>query len=686
MGSYRLWCLFLLCASVLTLQNDLPIALAAESGGYDLENPGGMPTRNRGLQFLSRAWRRVTMPIRRVLLSLRNALRRRPSVKPEEQLKDLEEYIDCLSLLPRKTTLQAADICGGLKDESMKRNCSLFARYIVTQLNEISNCPFGPDLESKTKLDCFRKNRLFLVHPLLHENISGATMQNNRHGQAMMIVRWRLGSKKVNVPDGLFLAAQDYSDMTDWLKNLKIKEHPSKDSPPVAEDPLENAFALLDSTTMGSVDNQHILIVSQGCELFTSMPPHADPLAVRLVTAMLINGYTCPTEHSLPRTQRVMVNGKPKKLKERSLVEAAAFIAIEALFNASDCAETEDSKDPTCELIDQYMAMQDQQKLTPEDGTQGSTRIPEDVPRASFVDSGEDEAQNLEDPTTDPRDLPGAAATDTPQPSQGASYTPEDLGGALEDLGEAPEDSGGALRIEEIGTPGSPPRGRTEEEKERIRVFARKAAASAVVMARIGLQVGRRNSVAFRLLLRSSTFCRLTVRLLLAYMKDRDLLPQTDFSLFLKDLKRGKLFLSIYLKSFVELSTGSTSFGYLSKVIAAAIAEERIVTHARGQMVQSFLQEGVEPKQLGHALDVDSRTAKVLATGINVATSTLLVVLILTLVFTAAPAMAPVAVIFAILVGIQVFVTVFNLVVPRTTWSKITGTVDDFAGKLGIRV
>ncbi|XP_026190444.1 uncharacterized protein LOC34622537 [Cyclospora cayetanensis] len=612
--------------------------------------------------------------------------------------------------LHRTTTLQAADICGGLKDESMKRNCSLFARYISIPIIGIAAC---------------------------------CTVQNNRHGQAMMIVRWRLGSKKVNVPDGLFLAAQDYSDMTDWLKNLKIKEHPSKDSPPVAEDPLENAFALLDSTTMGSVDNQHILvgqllkkstvqrlsirgrmqrwwrrirgrplpmqtkrvpdaqeIVSQGCELFTSMPPHADPLAVRLVTAMLINGYTCPTEHSLPRTQRVMVNGKPKKLKERSLVEAAAFIAIEALFNASDCAETEDSKDPTCELIDQYMAMQDQQKLTPEDGTQGSTRIPEDVPRASFVDSGEDEAQNLEDPTTDPRDLPGAAATDTPQPSQGASYTPEDLGGtpedlggtpedlggALEDLGEAPEDSGGALRIEEIGTPGSPPRGRTEEEKERIRVFARKAAASAVVMARIGLQVGRRNSVAFRLLLRSSTFCRLTVRLLLAYMKDRDLLPQTDFSLFLKDLKRGKLFLSIYLKSFVELSTGSTSFGYLSKVIAAAIAEERIVTHARGQMVQSFLQEGVEPKQLGHALDVDSRTAKVLATGINVATSTLLVVLILTLVFTAAPAMAPVAVIFAILVGIQVFVTVFNLVVPRTTWSKITGTVDDFAGKLGIRV
>lgn len=52
------------------------------------------------------------------------------------------EYLDCFSFGPPENKAQKAiaAVCTGLTDESLRRNCSLFALFIAGQLSKVGEC------------------------------------------------------------------------------------------------------------------------------------------------------------------------------------------------------------------------------------------------------------------------------------------------------------------------------------------------------------------------------------------------------------------------------------------------------------------------------------------------------------------------------------------------------------------
>lgn len=97
-------------------------------------------------------------------------------------------------------------------------------------------------------------------------------------------------------------------------------------------------------------------LLTRGYELFVNIPPHADPVAVRLTTTMLADGVSCPAGSS-PRIPEKIVLGGRKPVKTAQVIEAAILIAVERLFDASDCVSFDrngNQADMTCRLLEKY--------------------------------------------------------------------------------------------------------------------------------------------------------------------------------------------------------------------------------------------------------------------------------------------------------------------------------------------
>lgn len=97
-------------------------------------------------------------------------------------------------------------------------------------------------------------------------------------------------------------------------------------------------------------------LLTRGYELFVNIPPHADPVAVRLTTTMLADGVSCPAGSSSGIPEKI-VWGRRRPVKTAQVIEAAILIAVERLFDASDCVSFErngDQADMTCRLLEKY--------------------------------------------------------------------------------------------------------------------------------------------------------------------------------------------------------------------------------------------------------------------------------------------------------------------------------------------
>lgn len=100
-----------------------------------------------------------------------------------------------------------------------------------------------------------------------------------------------------------------------------------------------------------------VQLIEQGTKAFLNLPPRPDPLAVRLTVNMLLKNASCPRSPNFRKTERVMVDGKARPVKARKLLEAATLMAVQYLFDASDCASRNANEaDPTCRLLHRYDA------------------------------------------------------------------------------------------------------------------------------------------------------------------------------------------------------------------------------------------------------------------------------------------------------------------------------------------
>lgn len=221
-------------------------------------------------------------------------------------------------------------------------------------------------------------------------------------------------------------------------------------------------------------------LINQGYALFVSIPPHADPVAVRLTTAMLRGDASCPKGGGFKTSEKVMFEGKIHSVKTWQLFEAVVLIAVEQLFNASDCAtgETVDS-DMTCRLLRDYDVFMQ---------AGGPTAAPEvseqlegfgDLPLSFLGASGDNAVQEgVEDlmlpGTAEISQVAGGSDTPNEEPTE-----PQDV---LQKTSEPP------VEAEPVPVASETPVESTGRS-ERVRVYGNNAAAAAVATARLGMSL-----------------------------------------------------------------------------------------------------------------------------------------------------------------------------------------------------
>ncbi|CDJ48826.1 hypothetical protein, conserved [Eimeria brunetti] len=580
--------------------------------------------------------------------------------------------------------------------EGMRRNCTLFAFFIAGTLGKIDDCIKQTDPANVTERKaCLKKYSLFLVHPLVRESISAAS-------------------------------PQDYNDAENWLSSLTFSSGPPEEFTFPGGTPLGQAFAKLNWSLIGTADNQHIAAVNylkrsvrvqrgvgsrlkrawrrirgrsspktetmkpnaesmltEGYQLFLSMPPHPDPVAIRLLTSMLVEGLSCPADGSFGKPEKVMVGGKVKTAKAAQLIEAVIYIFVRELFDASDCADPgnpDAQTRMTCRLLfayDAYMQaggpMQVERKteeslleLSPESGE--SSPPDEQVPAAAegeaeLKDEGE-QALGLE-----------AGETTGIQPSA----APSNLSSEPEEENRLPESPGGT----EEGPPEPslelPAELNLEEEsgrRERIRVYTQNATASAVAAARLSLKSGTTTLRIVRLCVRSSFFVRYASELLLFFL-GKEIVSKHGLFLLLGRRREGKQLLGTYVRALVELSSGDASLGNLSAAAAGIAAdEEKRLIAAEQQTAPSFLQGWLRPTAVERTLQVagmptSRQAAVVLALSVNVTADVLLAFLLVAISTAFPPAVFAVAVILAVLLIIRSAIISYTIAVPETLTEKV---------------
>ncbi|CDJ35938.1 uncharacterized protein EMH_0002610 [Eimeria mitis] len=623
----------------LVSQNSLPASGTLLSGGPnedtspEISPPEPAPDRpRRRANLLQRGLRAVSLPARRVLQTLRSVLGRRPRQEREQELASMEgaamRYFDCFSLGSPETKAASAvsAVCAGLKTEALRQ--------------------------------CLKKNPLFLVHPMLRESIAAAS-------------------------------PEDYNDAEAWMSSLSFVAEPPEEFTFPGGSPLGQAYAKLNWSLIGTADNQHILagdylkqstrkrrgILTEGYQLFMSLPPHPDPVAVRLLSTMLVDGLSCPADGTFGKPERVVVGGKTKTVKTAQLVEAAIYIVVGELFDASDCAapgNTDAQARMTCRLLsayDEYMQaggpLQAEPK-TEERLQQISGAEFEAAPalaEAEARDEGE-QARGLE--------------AGEPSSTQ-SSVIPSTLPSETNDVDERSEPSRGAVEgppEPSLELPADQDVEETDGKRERIRVYAQQAAASAVATARLSLKSGATTLRLVRLCLKSSFFIRHVSRILLFFM-GKELVSQQGLFLLLGRKRQAGSLLGIYIRALVELSSGSSSLGNLSAAATGIAAdEEKRVISGEQQTPASFLQGYLKPTVVIRTLqaagvETNRRTAVALALSVNVTVDIILAFLLVALSSAFPPAVLVMAIVLAILLLIRSAIISYTVAVPETMMEKI---------------
>ncbi|CDI75482.1 hypothetical protein, conserved [Eimeria praecox] len=610
--------------------------------------------------------------IQNALQALRAALSRRSRREDEQDLRSLESaasrYFDCFNLgSPDVKAANAVNsICGSMKTEALRRNCSLFAFFIAGVLEKIGKCMSQADPANYTQK-----------------------------------------------------RAEDYKDAEGWMNTLTFSRGPPEEFTFPGGSPLGKAFAKMNWSLIGTVDNQHIAagnhlkrsirerkgagsrlrnlwrrirrrpypmtetmkpdaeaILTQGFELFVSLPPHPDPVAVRLLVTMLLDGLSCPADGTFRRSERVVVGGKAKTVKAAQMIEAAIFTVVEVLFDASDCAapgRSELQARPACKLLaayDEYMQgggpMEVESKA--EERVQEAKGLEPEAAEQAPAEEGAEPAgegepalglEAREPATTQSSDIP---STLPPQEFYAESTS---LPSGAEGLPEAFVDLPAEQDLE-----------MADGKRERIRVYAQNAAASAVAAARLSLKSGSATFRIVSLCLRSQFFVRYASQIVLHFL-GKELVSKQGLFLLLGGKRRGERYLGFYVKALVELSSGNSNLANLSAAATGIAAdEERRVVSGEQQASASFLQGWLKPSAVSRVfheagIGASRQTAVALASSINVAADVVLAVLLVALSTAFPPAMIVLAVILAILLIIRSAVVCYTVAVPETLMEKI---------------
>ncbi|KAL8455851.1 hypothetical protein Emag_000425 [Eimeria magna] len=229
----------------LRLESEAPETPESDASPGDEDKAPETPAPPAGQENRRFSWGRLTSPIRRALTSVRGLLTRRTAQRAERDYETLEatamRYLDCFSLSPagHKAYMGVTEVCHKQETEALQRNCSMFALLIAEAIEKINTCLRQENVNSafeklrsgsflNMRAECVRKHRLFLVHPLLHEDMGKASLQ-------------------------------DYADPQGWLEGLQFQGGATDKSGILADDPVSLAFRRLTFSVMGSVDSQHIM-------------------------------------------------------------------------------------------------------------------------------------------------------------------------------------------------------------------------------------------------------------------------------------------------------------------------------------------------------------------------------------------------------------------------------------------
>lgn len=230
--------------------------------------------------------------------------------------------------------------------------------------------------------------------------------------------------------------------------------------------------------------------LTQGFELFVSMPPHPDPLAVRLLTNMLVDGLSCPADGTFGRPERVVVGGKTRTVKPAQMIEAAIYIAVENLFDASDCAapgSTDSLGRMTCRLLGAY-----DEFMQSGGPTETKPKTEERLQGIRSAEYGPAPAAEEAEPRNEEAPAPGveAAKSTNAQSSEIPSNEPSEPTDTA-DLSGGSEEGPPELSLE---LPQEQNLERPLGRLDRIRVYAQQAAASAVATARLSTYAALKQS------------------------------------------------------------------------------------------------------------------------------------------------------------------------------------------------
>ncbi|KAL8439848.1 hypothetical protein Efla_004374 [Eimeria flavescens] len=696
MAGFRIYCfaIWAVFGALSMLQNDFAAAIRIEPGSTMSPDMNDSRSQSKRSPF---SWRRLAGPIQRAMSSLRGLFTRRSRAEAIKELETIEEfaskYIDCLNLGPsgEKSLKAATEICGKLGSEALERTCSLFSLLIADALMAAQKCiSYTSGRSPNAKLQCFKKKRLFLVHPLLHESTSDAS-------------------------------GDDYSNPQAWYAKLRFDPQPNKDLSPLGSDPLTLAFHRVNQGVMGTVDTHYMVgskmlfqstvakgglrkrlsglwrrirrrgdmprepvqripeaeeVVDQGRELFEGLPPHPDPLSVRLAVFMLLDGVSCPASLSTKRYETVLLNGKPKKVKLQKIIETTVLLVIERLFNARDCLiEADKADETTCRLLRDY----DQYRQSGGKRKGGSSGGPSALQRG-LIEPQDEQGEALEGAEGEVKE-------------QGLESV-DDLR-ALESIDSGDESSQRNQAFAEM--PAGDFSGRDNESHRRFRMlrYIMAGTNNAVAMARMGMQSERVVFRVVQILLGSKTFRKLATGLLMRFAGE-DLFSIDAMAALASYGRRGKLLFGIYVQSMVQLATGSVKLGKVSGGVVGAVAQEASQLARANEQQPSeqqpaaLLQESIPripTTQMrgmlkGLGIEVKQEQARKIAGGLTIGIDLLLVFTLVTVGVVAGPILFAVAAIAGLLILFHAALVVKDILRPRSVKEKARDKWQDMIDKM----
>ncbi|KAL8272009.1 hypothetical protein Esti_004133 [Eimeria stiedai] len=560
----------------LRLENEAPLeanASSVEGKATETPGPSAPSAPASGPQSRRSRLRGLTLPIQRALANFRRVLTRRTAQQAEQDYQTLEaaamKHLACFSLSDAAlmASRSVVGVCGNLDTEALLRSCSMFAWIIAQALARVDDCLKQENVVSSfQKLQCVRTNRLFLVHPLLHEGLKEPSK-----------LRFQGGVPNESAVEG--------------------------------EDALTGAFRRLSSSVMGSVDSHHVLagkllirstlarqgfrqrlsnlwarlrgrptyrssrripeadkFVDEARRLYESMPPHPDPLAIRLTTAMMLDRLSCPKDSSFETHETVLVEGKPKRVKVQELLEATILLVTEALFDARDCASDESkADDPTCRLLSDY----DQFRMNSQNASQRET-----AENSTDTQGGDPDLSSPEEGQAVTQGEVESAAEEKTNGNEVAVLTGGERDALKPDQQSFSEVSGSSE--DQMSDPSAYTSNDQQYLKKlRITDYAVKAASSAVAYARLSLRTNTKMLRVVKYLLKNKILVQSSVTLLQDYM-GRDIFSMNGLTLHAFSEKRGELILTVYVRTLIDLLTGNPSLAQVSATIAKLVVKESL--------------------------------------------------------------------------------------------------------------